>query len=298
VTSTHHTQLQILRSVAARHLSLEAGAAALNVTAEELSRKLELLELAGAISEDHLRTVTRRAVRAVATVLALLTLSSTVWFTRTAWAAGGTCPNGLPFCFAPNQPAIASQMNNDFAQLKEWVEAKVGTVAAGSPSTAPVQMSSASVTGTQSFGGQVRQMVNLFDLTYGIGVQNSTLYQRSGGGFAWYKDGTHSDAQNNSGGGSTLMALDSNSNLTVLSVNGRRPAYVMTNNCTTGTCTQSCGAGVVKQAWGFHGFNGMTGDSAEWKCGSGAQWLGHCVGQSSCSVGTGCGTSSIWLECW
>jgi hypothetical protein len=63
-----------------------------------------------------------------------------------------------------------------------------------------------------SFGAQVRQMINLWGTTIGIGVQGSTLYSRcnSGGpneGFAWYKGGVHNDAYANPGGGIELMHL-------------------------------------------------------------------------------------------
>lgn len=44
------------------------------------------------------------------------------------WAANGTCPNQLPFCFTPNEPALASEVNHNFSQLKEWLENKVGPV--------------------------------------------------------------------------------------------------------------------------------------------------------------------------
>jgi hypothetical protein len=65
------------------------------------------------------------------------------------------------------------------------------------------------------FGAQTRQMINLYGGGYGIGVQNYTLYSRSGGGFAWYLGGGHNDNQNNAGGGYTLMTLDGAGNLNV-----------------------------------------------------------------------------------
>jgi len=65
-----------------------------------------------------------------------------------------------------------------------------------------------------AFGNQTRQMLELYrdptsTFIYGIGVQTATLYQRAGtnGGFAWYSGGSHSDLQNNNGGGVTLMTL-------------------------------------------------------------------------------------------
>ena len=65
------------------------------------------------------------------------------------------------------------------------------------------------------FGTTTRQMLNLFQTGYGIGVQNYTVYERSGGGFAWYLGGSHTNAQNNPGpGGTTLMSLDPYGDLT------------------------------------------------------------------------------------
>ena len=66
-----------------------------------------------------------------------------------------------------------------------------------------------------SFGSQVRQMIELWSTSYGIGVQSSTQYFRTGGGFAWFRGGVHSDTENNAGGGVVAMRMDSTSNLTV-----------------------------------------------------------------------------------
>ena len=70
------------------------------------------------------RITSRRRVRWLggATVLAALVGTA-------ASAATGACPNGLPFCFTADSPAIATEVNTNFAQLKEWLESKVGTVA-------------------------------------------------------------------------------------------------------------------------------------------------------------------------
>jgi hypothetical protein len=68
-----------------------------------------------------------------------------------------------------------------------------------------------------SFGSTTRQMLNLFSTAYGLGVQESTLYQRSNFRFSWFVGGTHSDAQNAPGsGGSVVMTLTSSG----LTVNG------------------------------------------------------------------------------
>ncbi len=71
-------------------------------------------------------------------------------------------------------------------------------------------------TGKLSFGAALRQMVNLWNESYGIGIQTGTLYQRSGSDFAWFRGGAHIDAQGNPGAGGVLaMKLDSASKLTV-----------------------------------------------------------------------------------
>jgi hypothetical protein len=70
------------------------------------------------------------------------------------------------------------------------------------------------ITKNISFGSSVRQMINLWDTFYGIGVQGSALYFRSHDNFAWFRQGVHNNALNNPGtGGTLLMRLDSAGNL-------------------------------------------------------------------------------------
>lgn len=67
-----------------------------------------------------------------------------------------------------------------------------------------------------SFGATTRQMISLWTMEYGLGVQANTLYARSGGGFAWYRGGAHDNSIWNPGaGGTNLMALDGNGELFV-----------------------------------------------------------------------------------
>ena len=71
-------------------------------------------------------------------------------------------------------------------------------------------------TASHFFGNTTRQMLNLWDSVYGVGVQNDTLYTRSDGGFAWFNDGIHSNTPNDAGtGGTVLMRLDASGNLNV-----------------------------------------------------------------------------------
>ena len=70
--------------------------------------------------------------------------------------------------------------------------------------------------GNLSFGSTTRQMINLWSTSYGIGVQSSTTYFRSGTRFSWHRGGSHSDTENAPGtGGTTAMTLDGSSNLLV-----------------------------------------------------------------------------------
>ncbi|RAK70337.1 glycine-rich protein [Hymenobacter edaphi] len=63
------------------------------------------------------------------------------------------------------------------------------------------------VRGSLSFGAATRQMINLWNQDYGIGIQGGTQYFRTGEAFAWYAGGSHHDTQFNAGGGSTQMVL-------------------------------------------------------------------------------------------
>jgi predicted heme/steroid binding protein len=70
--------------------------------------------------------------------------------------------------------------------------------------------------GNLSFGSQTRQMVSLWGTEYGIGVQSSTAYFRTGSSFAWYRLGSHNDTQFSPGsGGAVVMTLDGSNNLSV-----------------------------------------------------------------------------------
>jgi len=81
--------------------------------------------------------------------------------------------------------------------------------------TRPIDTSDGDFSGTVSFGSSVRQMINLWSTSYGIGVQNSTQYYRTDGGFAWFKGGSHDNDTNDAGsGGALAMKLDSSYNLT------------------------------------------------------------------------------------
>jgi hypothetical protein len=69
-------------------------------------------------------------------------------------------------------------------------------------------------TSNMNFGNQTRQMLTLWNPDYGIGVQSSTMYFRTGNHFAWYRGSGHNDNTFHPGlNGRTLMRLDVNGNL-------------------------------------------------------------------------------------
>jgi hypothetical protein len=95
-----------------------------------------------------------------------------------------------------------------------------GSVTTGGNVTLP---GTPTLKGSLFFGAATRQMLNLWNANYGIGVQNFTQYFRSDADFCWFIRGTHADGQSDPGGGTLSMKLDGGSNLKVfgsLSVNG------------------------------------------------------------------------------
>lgn len=85
---------------------------------QELRRRLAELEAKLGARPRRLRLRHRAPALAAAVGIVLGAVTSL--------AADGACPNGLPYCFTPNAPAMAVAVNHDFAQLKEWLEQKVG----------------------------------------------------------------------------------------------------------------------------------------------------------------------------
>ncbi|NEO45755.1 MAG: hypothetical protein F6K55_17130 [Moorea sp. SIO4A3] len=70
-----------------------------------------------------------------------------------------------------------------------------------------------SVTGSLSFGSDTRQMINLWDNKFGIGIQSGTQYFRTAGNFAWYLGGNHDDGLLEAGGGSVQMVINGSGNV-------------------------------------------------------------------------------------
>lgn len=95
-----------------------------------------MVELERQLAQQQKRVRQRRALMLSLGIGAALTATVAV-------AASGNCPNAMPYCFSADTPAIASEINMNFAQLKEWVEQKVGATG-----TAAV-----SITGATTIGG-------------------------------------------------------------------------------------------------------------------------------------------------
>lgn len=67
-----------------------------------------------------------------------------------------------------------------------------------------------------SFGATRRQMISLWNAQFGLGIQDFTLYQRSGNQFAWFLNGSHTNTAGDAGpGGSQQMLLSANGDLYV-----------------------------------------------------------------------------------
>jgi hypothetical protein len=128
------------------------------------------------------------------------------------------------FCFDVGTPARAGEINHNFAQVRKWLEDKVGAVSSPTDVTVTgttdlggtltvdgtATMNGAlNVYGNASFGSSVRQMLNLYGTDYALGVQSSTMYFRTNDNFAWFQDGVHSNSALDPGsGGTMLMKLD------------------------------------------------------------------------------------------
>lgn len=195
----------MLRRLAGGSLSLPDAARALGTTEARAAELLEVYELTREL------VPARPLLGGSKRGLALLVAASALLGAVGATAASSACPNGYQYCFVADRPARAGEINYNFSQAKEWIEAKVGTVANGTPGTATITNTS----GSLDFGATTRQMINLWQTGYGIGVQNGTAYFRSVGAYAWYQGGTHANTQWDSGGGAVLMTLNSSGGLGV-----------------------------------------------------------------------------------
>lgn len=94
--------------------------------------------------------------------------------------------------------------------LNYWAKGNVNIAIGGG---ATILGGGLSVAGNLSFGSTVRQMINLWSTGYGIGVQSSTQYFRTGQNFAWYKGGSHNDGELNAGTNGTVQMVIKDGNV-------------------------------------------------------------------------------------
>jgi len=76
-----------------------------------------------------------------------------------------------------------------------------------------VSTTGGTITDALSFGTTRRQMINLWDTTLGIGIQDSTQYFRTGKNFAWYKGGGHTNGELTPGNGGTVQMVIKDGNV-------------------------------------------------------------------------------------
>ena len=213
--------------------------------------------------------------------------------TGTALAADGNCPNALPFCFAPDSPAQAAQVNHNFSQLQEWLVAKVGL-----PSSAGITTSSVSATGTVTGTRANFSPCGTNQCLSGNNAAGNFHIDTNTPGGATYLNYFSGTAGTVFGAGTSTEVgrIDTRG---FVAAGRRSPSVIVTNNCTMANCSASCPTGtVVKLAFGFHGFGASSGVSGDWSCGGGFQWLGACLGGNACTVSTACVRSGVFLECW
>ena len=115
--------------------------------------------------------------------------------------------SGPPFNVGNN-----TKVPNLNADLLDGIDSSAFVLKAGDTMTGNLTLAPPA---SLNFGNSTRQMLNLWSSVYGIGVQAGTLYFRAdgnfltSGNFAWYRGGTHSDAQLDPGDdGAQLMTLD------------------------------------------------------------------------------------------
>ena len=124
-----------------------------------------------------------------------------------------TTDNYIRFC--SDMGAVRSQLGLANSATITADDANTGDAIVLRDASGDFSCNNITSSGSVSFGSSTRQMLNLWSTSYGIGVQNSTQYYRTGGGFAWFKGGSHDNDTNDAGtNGALAMKLDSSYNLT------------------------------------------------------------------------------------
>ncbi|MBO3461276.1 hypothetical protein G7B40_031790 [Aetokthonos hydrillicola Thurmond2011] len=126
---------------------------------------------------------------------------------------GTTSPN-LHLSIGDHDTGLQQQGDNQLAiytanteRMRINAQGNVG-IGTTSPSEKLEVNGSCKVVGNLSFGDQPRQMINLWNTSFGIGIQNSTQYFRTSNHFAWYKGGQHIYDGLSPGGGTVQMVIN------------------------------------------------------------------------------------------
>ncbi|NEP50616.1 MAG: hypothetical protein F6K65_18130, partial [Moorea sp. SIO3C2] len=93
---------------------------------------------------------------------------------------------------------------------------------------------------TLSFQNNTRQMINLWNQSYGIGIQSHTQYFRTAKNFAWYKGGSHHDNELNAGSSGTVQMVIKDGNVGIGTADpGSSKLKVQGNLTVTGSLSAS-----------------------------------------------------------
>ncbi len=91
-----------------------------------------------------------------------------------------------------------------------------------------------------SFQNNTRQMINLWNQSYGIGIQSHTQYFRTATNFAWYKGGSHHDNELNAGSSGTVQMVIKDGNVGIGTADpGSSKLKVQGNLTVTGSLSAS-----------------------------------------------------------
>ena len=97
-------------------------------------------------------------------------------------------------------------------------------------------------------------MINLYNTDFGIGVQDGTQYFRTWGNFAWFRQGSHNNAEFNAGGGTVDMVLKNgflgigtDAPTSPLMVSGTGATLMTLETTNTQRCTQIFKSGTTSE---------------------------------------------------
>lgn len=196
VAGLNYVPLTPRQAVTSAPYSLRAATAATATSAASLSGSITAAQISGGVPATQLT--------GAGTLSPSLIGTGVNTGTMTFNPSGG----GAPFVISNASSPVVANLNADKLDGLEataFIRTIGGTISGALGVQSPA---------TINFGNVTRQMLNLWNAEYGIGVQADTLYQRSAGGFSWFRGGVHNDGTFNPGGGTALMTLNNSGGLT------------------------------------------------------------------------------------